>query len=168
MIGRQVNFFMLPGDLLDFEAYLKRKEPVCFVNVPLLTVEGSICAEGLSNHTKIGSYIARMSDINHLRVEYIETQGYWLVDDTSPVVEFSRSYWDKEKKLLRRGRLYYEPVYVDNAGMWREKPPEFIAWADRMLRWMRRTYTRDPHSGFYIAPQALRWVTEAGGRLVSQ
>jgi len=103
-MGRQVNFYMLPGDLLDFEAYLKRKEPVFFVNEPLLTVEGSICAEILSNYTKISSCIASMSDISHLRVKYIETQGYWLVYGTrSPVVEFTRSYWDKEKKLLRRG-----------------------------------------------------------------
>jgi hypothetical protein len=67
-MGRQVNFYMLPGDLLDFEAYLKRKEPVCFFREPLLTIEGSICAESLSNHTKVSSCIASMSDISHLRV----------------------------------------------------------------------------------------------------
>jgi hypothetical protein len=155
-MGRQVNFYMHPDDLAEFEADLRSRWAVRFVPGKLSSAQLvflDTAKSGLHecrDRDDLHVYICRTEHAEFVRADHRPTLGYWAVDVyASPVLEFSRSSFDG--RVLKRGRLYFIPE---------GKPREFVRWADAVIRRTRRRYVRE---GFYVAPHAAKWRAECGG-----
>jgi hypothetical protein len=164
-MGRQVNFYMLPEDQLEFEEWLNARGDVCFIKQPLKTSELEIVPTLVvpeMGKTWLDVYLARQTDLADVLVSYVSSQNYWLVDDgQSPVIEFGRCYFDG--KILGRGRLYFRIGFYGDEEQ--EKEKQFANWADKILRWIRTHYDRDPKTGYYIGSYAQKWILHEGGLL---
>jgi len=163
-MGRQVNFYMHPDDIADYEQVLKADGNVCFLEEPTPTPQIKIrqtLAVPETGKRWIDLYLARESDLPHIVVKHVPVQDYWLIDVVrSLAVQFDTSYYNGE--VLGRGRLYFQTGYYDSNDQCIDKPEEFVRWADRLLRWIRRHYKRDPETGFYLEPHAWEWVAKGG------
>jgi hypothetical protein len=113
-------------------------------------------APGEMGHRQLGAYIARSSDLSAIRTRFIPGQGYWLIDSsTSPVVEFSRWYFDGN--VLRAGRAYFATDLRFRPSL---PDPGFVKWGDRVLNAIRRSLLRSPSiaSFMYASSAALEWI----------
>lgn len=164
-MGKQVNFYMLPEDQLEFEQWLKARGDVCFIKQPLKTSELEIISTLVvpeMGKTWLDVYLARHTDLEDILVTYVSDQKYWLVDNNqSPVIEFGRCYYDGN--ILGRGRLYIQTGFYGDEEQ--EKEKQFINWADKILKWIRTHYNRDSKTGYYIGPHAKKWILHKGGLL---
>lgn len=71
-----------------------------------------------------------------------------------PILELStclRTEWEAKPALIQ-GRLY--GVFDGYLG----KPPEFEKWFERLVRWVRKSYKRNPNGqGGYVGPAAYQF-----------
>jgi hypothetical protein len=106
--------------------------------------------------------LVRAVELAAIRMDFIPQRGYWTINALrSPIIEFRRSYMDDN--IIRQGRMYFIPRYLEN-NQWVDKSPEFVAWADSILRFMRRHLRRLPSIGCYAGGDAA-WLLESGQRL---
>jgi len=138
-MGRQINFYLHPDDLDDFEEILKSQSEVEFLpyyhydNI-VSTVPNTIPIDIRKEGTRI--YVVRKNDLKQIKLVNIEKFGYWLVDDNHlPVLHYDRSIFDGNKIL--RGRLYFQPQYVKDLQMV-DKSEEFVKWADNIIKTARK------------------------------
>ena len=85
--------------------------------------------------------LVRRADLGHVRVKFVEAQGYYLVDKSnSPVVEFFPRYEPAtgQPRPDMPGRIWFSTSYLDEQGHLVRPPEDFIAWGDRLIRWLRR------------------------------
>jgi hypothetical protein len=155
-MGRQVNFYMHPEDLTEFEADLRSRSKIRLLSSKWSTARAryvptaELVLPQRWDLDDLTVYICREEDAEQLLLEHPHTLGYWTVDiHASPVVEFWRCYFDG--KVLKRGRLYYIPE---------GKPQQFVRWADALVRRVRSRYVRE---GFNVAPHAANRRAERGG-----
>ena len=96
-------------------------------------------------------WIVRPQDLPCLTRYLVEAQGYWLIDQSAcPVVD-----WRRDRSHTDPGRIYFSTqLRVD--GQWVSAPEEFIAWADGILRWVRRRWVYDPVAMEYNGPEAAK------------
>jgi hypothetical protein len=165
-MGRQVNFYMLADDLLEFEKILHSKENILLVearlSAPELQIIDTLVVPEMGK-TPLLLYLVREKDIEEVIIKSV-AQKYWAIDILrSPVVELMRSYHNES--IVRRGRLYFQPGFYDDNNCWMDKSQEFIKWANSLLRWVRQNYKRDSETGFYVGPGAWKWVSERKGEL---
>jgi hypothetical protein len=138
-MGRQINFYLHPDDFQEFEDLLKASGDIVLLpyfhfDNKLSTVDTTIPIDIKSEEKRI--YLVRHEDLNQIRLQHIEKFGYWLVDDNHlPVLHYDRCHFENNK--LIRGRLYFQPSYVNEIG-WVNKSEEFIFWADSIIRTARR------------------------------
>lgn len=169
MSSQQVNFFMHPQDLFEFEKLIKERSPVSFIQEPLLNGilemnEGSIYTP--EKEIWLRGYLARPLDTTNIRLYFVERQGYWLVDVVkSPAIELTRSFFDE--RILRRGRLYYHNGYYNEEKAWITKGNDFIDWAKYLISVIRKNYQKDKLTGYYVGPFANEWVVSTGGKLIA-
>ena len=166
-MGHQVNFYMLPDDLAEFEQMLQRQSGVVFLNAwfstPAVERLPALAIPEMGK-TQLMVYLAREADVPYIHTTAIRSQQHWIVDEgRSPVVEFTRCYYDG--KMIRRGRLYFNTRFYDEAGHWVGKPHDFVRWADGLLRWIRKHYRKDPHTTFYVGSHAWQWTSQGSGQL---
>jgi hypothetical protein len=152
MLGRQVNFYMLPADQLAFENWLKKRGDVCFLQEPFKTQEIETLPTLIipeMGKTRLRVYLAHPANLQKIILDHRSWREGWHIDfPLSPVVQFDRCYYDG--KIIRRGRLYFQPrLYEDEV-----EEKQFADWADKLLRWIRRNYERRPQSFEYVGPQA--------------
>lgn len=167
-MGRQVNFYMIAEDLLEFEQMIRSREDVYFVEYrlpePKLKTVETLAVQEMGK-SWLDMFLVRKADSLNLLFTYVPVQNYWHIDDDrSPVVELSRCYFDGS--IIRSGRLYFLTDFYDEGGRLVKKPGDFIKWADGLLRWVRKKYKKDPDTGFYVGPHAEAWRSKTGGRFV--
>lgn len=111
-------------------------------------------------------YLVREKDIENVVIKSV-AEKYWTIDiSRSPAVELIKSYHNES--IARTGRLYFLTGFYDRDGSWIDKSPEFLKWAESLLRWIRRNYHSDPRvprAGLYIGPSAWKWISEGKGIL---
>src|SRR5947209_17601713 len=163
-MGRQVNFYMLPEDLAEFELMLRDHGGVLFIsdNSPTAQVQ---FLETLQipdlGRTNLKLHLARAADLERIITVPIPARQIWTIsEDRSWVVELFRCFYDGT--VVRRGRLYYVPAYYDSEDQLVKKGQDFCEWADRLLRWIRNHYKRGSRDG-YVGPYALKWISEGKG-----
>ncbi len=162
-MGRQINFYMLPEDEEEFVDYvLGQKKDVLMVAVPSETVSPKIIENlpaPFSEVTWNPIYFWAKNINGRLKTEYIETQGYFLVDSsTSPVIEFTRSF--VQDNLLIRGRIWAEIKYLDGDKLV-YKGKEFENWFNALTRWIRRHYQKIS-DWEYVGLSAAEWHRRGG------
>lgn len=161
-MGRQITIYLLPSDTFLLEKCLKNTLDISFIEYdsssesPKLTNSLEVPFMGESWLT---IYLTSPSQVKNVRYKNITSQGYWTVDSLySPVVEFSRCYFDGE--VLRTGRLFYDSGYYDDSGKWVEKDRDFLEWADKLFRVVRKMLKKVPGQRRYAGTDAQAWLIE--------
>lgn len=154
--SHQVSFYMSRNDLEDFESALLTYSDVAIIEVPLHHDELHVSKSfSPTNENKwLTTYITLSAFLPHVLTKYVPLQKYWLINEVeSPVVEFSRCYENDE--FIRVGRLYFISTYDGDEGKVVSKPEEFIRFANWLIRWIRKAYTRDEIANAYIGNSAM-------------
>ena len=102
---------------------------------------------------------------NKLNINYLKPNLYSIDSFFSPIIEFSRSFYDTEKNILKRGRLYYTKNYWNDTDEWEEKPADFIQTADILFKWFRKTYknVKLPEHKEFLITQRVKYEMENKG-----
>lgn len=77
--------------------------------------------------------------------------------ERSEIIEFNRSYCDKG--LIQGDRIYYTPVYWLPTDGLVDKSRDFVTWAERVVRAIKKSLIRDKVSGDYIGHDAAQKIT---------
>lgn len=174
MDSRQINFYMMPKDIEEFEIWLKQRVDSVFLALPMYEEELRII-ETLAISTKekdmwLTVFLAPEHLLDKIIVKYVPAQEYYLIDNLkSPVMEFGRCYYDWENKKMRRGRLYYIKGYYDDNKEWKFKDESFLNWADEIFKWFRRHFKNQKLTGFegwLVTKRTAEWVEKEGGELL--
>jgi hypothetical protein len=155
---------MLPNDQDEFLRFVQGTDLVVFIS----RQGKSPSVEPISIDAidaKQDVYFWNRTFIPNLKRRWIPDPGCYRVRVLyDPVLEFSPSLlttWE-ERPALVQGRLY--GIFDPYLG----KPPEFQKWYERLVRWIRRTYKKNPTDmDGYIGPAALDFF-EKGGYLLPQ
>jgi hypothetical protein len=168
-MGRQVNFFMHPDDLAEFDAMLKARGHVCFLENkspgPKPVTRQRLLTDATSQPRTIYLVQERyLHDVRTIAINARTGEQFHLIDEgRSPVVELLPSAFDGN--VIGRGRLHFLPGDYDSDHQYMNKPADFLKWGDSLLRWIRRHYRRHPNLGWYVGPHAALWVSQDGGQL---
>lgn len=158
-MGRQIQIHALPSDINDLVIAMRDKEPIQIATRRGKTATPNRLAfipDNLSGHTLV-LWTERFAP--NLNREYVAAQPpYFLVrESTESVLELSLSgftTWECQDALTQ-GRLY---------GVFQGKEPEFEKWYERIIRYVRRHWAKNPVSwmGGYIGPAANEWFDRGG------
>lgn len=164
-MGRQVRLRLLPEDLAEIEQGLRERQAAFieyYLHAPELSLSSTL-AHRVNREPML--WLAREQDLPQVRLVHVPTQGYWVVEPhSSPVVELVRgNAFDGTR--VPSGRLWFASEHYDSdTGTVHPPPPDFVEWAQSLLRWARRHFSRDRETGDYWGSQALAWRgTQAGG-----
>jgi hypothetical protein len=155
-MGRQIQLYLTPADLADFETSLRSK--IEFVALeyrsdgprPLVTPTFLVKEMG---KTWLTLFLARPADLNTLELHEVSAQKYWTLDVLKdPIVEFSRPYFNGT--LFRRGRLYYQTGDYATDGTWVEKPELFLEWAESLFKAAKKSLRRSADLDAYLGREA--------------
>ncbi len=137
MRGRQINFFVMPDEWGALEKYLDEND---MISIPTKMDKNEIISEKISEKG-IFKYLVEEKYTNKLITYPIEKINKYSIEELySPVIQFSRPYYDKEKKLLKRGRFYYIKGFWNDDSEWEDKPIDFLEKSDKLFKWFRKTY----------------------------
>ncbi len=161
-MGRQINYFMHPDDEAEFINFIKSTADICFITRPQrgpnLEILDSISSASLQGHW--GSvYILWNRYRSDVKIDLIE-EGHWHINTNSPLIEFGLCYYDKV--ILRRDRLYFITSYYNEDSELIKMPEEFLKWGSRIISWIRKNYSKDPITGFYMSPAAADFKASGG------
>lgn len=164
-MGRQIHLYMQPEDRDVFLQFAQEDD-----NLVAVISEGSdspivrpLEKGDVGSHRKV--YLWNRRFLPRLERKWIPGGRYYGVSVLRwPVLELIGSQlttWEGKPALVQ-GRLYgiFDPHL--------EKPPEFEKWYERLVRWIRKNYRRNPTSmGGYLGPTA-NHLFEQGGYLLPQ
>ena len=161
-MGRQFSFFLGPNDQEPFEDGLRAAGDTTFLKYwPLSPFPEELQSSRVSEPGKevLTILVACRADLPLIRFTHIKGRAEFSCQSSSaaPIVEFARCY--VTDRFIRAGRLYRTDVYWNEANERQKKSPEFIAWADRLYKFGKRSLT--PVDRFYYAgADALRLRSE--------
>jgi hypothetical protein len=171
-VGHQVNFFILPSDLAEMEAEVRKVGDVMMLRDRTAAPEPTelttlSIGPGDMGKVALRVYLVRPKDRELVQTRWIEQQRHWIIDQFgSPIVEFDRPFFDGV--AFRPGRAYFASGgKFGHAG----RSTEFVRWGNRILASIRKSIIRTPQiSSFamYASPQALEWINQpdvSGGEL---
>lgn len=157
MIGRQSNLIVTNVDLGVLESVLRVRSDLQLLSSD--TNEGRnalLPLKSLPFGSKGGGsfricYFAPSAWIPDIRVKSISDVKTDVDVEHSEVIEYWRSYCDKG--VIKAGRYFYTPVYWDD-GEWMKKSPEFVKWAESVVRTLKKALIRDKELGSYVCHDA--------------
>ncbi len=161
-MGRQIHFHMLPEDQHAFLRFVQENDPVVVIvrddaktqdahpveDIPIDRVE-IFC---LWNRRLLP--VVKRQWIGKARYYKYQLDVLHL-----PLLEFSpcfKTQWEDQPALIQ-GRLFgdFDP-YLN-------KPPEFEKWYERLVRWIRKNFKKNPASwGGYVGPAAYEFYKSGG------
>lgn len=153
-MGKQVNFYLTESDTRIVEKAIRELEPVIVLHMRSddgrPRILDSLSFKGEGNYWLYYD-IVREPDLGSIPLSYVNGANYWKMDVlTSPIVEFSRSFYDG--KLMRRGRIYFIESYFDENDALVFKNEDFLKWARKILRVVRKILFK--HGTDYLGPEA--------------
>ena len=167
-MSRQFRFFLLPSDIEALVAELRTRVSLKIIQ------ERTPTSETVELETPIHKGVAwlRNSDAMsvrcylippigaEVRVKFIAKQSYWLVDEEhSEVIEFSGCDFDGETLMI--GRFYFQTDMLIGDTIW-PKRPEFLKWADRIFRTMKKPLRYSKSMEAYVGKDADEWRKSGG------
>jgi hypothetical protein len=158
-MGRQTQLHLLPQDLNNLLVAMHDKEPL----------EVALRSGGTANPERLAFFPENMSGqilvlwserfAPGLQRDYVNAQPpYYRVDQqTESVLELSLSElttWEGQPALTQ-GRIY---------GVFEGKQPEFKKFYERLVRYIRRHWRKNPTSWMqgYVGPAASEWFERGG------
>jgi hypothetical protein len=164
-MGKQINFYLHNRDLEWFYEILK-KQNVVFI--PTQYDERYLTIIENPSVTEVEDmYLVRAEDLNKLT--FCELGGVnkaWGIDrhKESPIVEFDRSGYLPQHRIIRRGRLYFRTDYLSESKLIK-KDESFLKWANSLINVARRKFIKRKEirgflNTFYLAPYANEWVEQ--------
>jgi len=158
-MSRQIEIYLTPNDIEILEQLLMEIEPLHVLHSRSPTSSVRIL-EGLNfsenGHRWLFFGLIRRRDVENIKMNYIESQKYWVFDVMeSPLIEFSSCFFDG--KILRRGRFFYKKDFFSDAGLC-EKDNEFLAWANKVFLSVKKNLTR--RGSFYYGREAIELIDE--------
>ena len=174
MGSKQINFYLFPSDLTKVDLLFEELGNVRILGLPMLTqklrIAKKVGSADFNQKNWVSTYLVMDSQLDQVILEFVEKQNYWLIDDLrSPIIELIRPYFDVEKNLLRRGRLYFKNGYWNENREWVRKNDAFLDWANLLFKRFRKVFQRSQLEGFrsdLISPDVENWVLKENGRLV--
>lgn len=166
-MGKQVGFYALTQDMAELEMRWRQFD-TALVLVPstLSTPEVSFVSklhEWRMGHDSLRLFLSSQPFLPFVKVNQFgskEVPSKWQIDLLrSPAIECDRCYCDK--KVFRKGRLYFDASYYDEAGTKVLKDDAFLRWADSLFALTRKTFERDSSLDAYVGHHA-RAVIEQG------
>lgn len=177
-MGRQIQFHMLQEDQAAFLQYVGRQDPV----VVALRDSESAEIEPITNFQfgLVTDLVLWNRDLlPKMERKWIPEPGYFRADVSRlPILEFTTAFKASWEGIpaIGQGRLY------GNFESYLNKPATFTHWFDRLARWIRTNYERNPtglsgytgpaaydfyRKGGYLLPNFLpprteAWLTEIG------
>lgn len=163
-MGKQLNFFLLPQDIADFEDETNAIEPMLVVHKRSATGK-PVVLRSLQDEGDIPlfvSYLVRREDLSSISMRHVPAQQYWIVDvTTSPVIEFQPGSLNEDG--LGRGRLFFIEKYFDELGNVAIKRQGFVKWTGAVWRRLKKISSSD--GSFYIGKHAQAWIDIDSGKL---
>jgi hypothetical protein len=160
-MGRQIQLSILPADAGALIAAIRSKETIEVVRRhgssgapdPLASIPDGLGDLVLWNR--------RFAPALKRRYVSDASPPYYLAEEqTEPILEFSISVLTQWQGIpaLTQGRIY---------GVFEAKSPEFEKWYERIARYIRKNWRKNPVSwmGGYVGPAASEWF-DSGGLLL--
>jgi hypothetical protein len=143
MNSSQVNFFLTPQDHSDLEEKLRKS--LRFVAIEERVsgrITKPVIRETLYRRDDSGGACFLMpQDISQVTMRFFETTGTtWVEIHDSPVIEFSRCFFDGS--VLRRGRFYAVSRFYRD-GELVAKSDSFLKFVKNVMAITRKNLTRD-------------------------
>ena len=170
MKSSQINFFFMPSDILEIDAYIRNND-LLLVSDPMptktLRIVDSISTYETELDKKLNKkYIIRKSDKSNISIKHIKEQGYYLVNETpSPCIEVLYSNFDLNKdKTMNRGRFYYNRNYYDENTL-QTKDEGFIQFAADFFKWIKKNFKNvklEGYEDFLVSERTLTWIKSGG------
>jgi len=176
-MGKQIRFYILPEDEQYFLDFVFQKPTVRLLrlssNSPDFIIERNFLdINPTTPQICIWDSIFDLAENDIRKVFrnkydenqgiYIETNEFYYVIDRfdAPIIEFSRSYFREDKKLLQ-GRIWAEMYRVENTKIIR-KEHGFYSWYEELAQWIRRNWKRDKVLEAYVSKRADEWRNSGG------
>ncbi len=174
MNSKQINFYLFPSDLTKVDLLFEEFGNVRILGLPMpkkkLRILKRIGVADFNEKNWVKTYLVMDSQLDQVILNDVEAQDYDLIDSLrSPVIELIRPYFDVEKNILRRGRLYFKDGYWNENREWVQKNDAFLDWANLLFKRFRKVFQRAQLEGFrsdLISPDVENWVLKENGRLV--
>lgn len=167
-MGHQIKVILTPADTVELERGLKVLNiaviPYVLPSRHLLLRPSMSVAD--MEREDLLVYLAREERLSQLQLRQLANDEGWTIDSRrSPVVEFSRCFFDEN--VLRQGRLFYEDRYFGTNGECVEKDKGFTDWARDLFRTVKKHLKRRADLSGYLGPQAEKWLSDKHGRSVA-
>ncbi|HWZ31951.1 MAG TPA: hypothetical protein VNX18_11480 [Bryobacteraceae bacterium] len=163
-MGKQLQLYLMPEDAREFERVLA-PDHVLILNRyssdgrPVISETATLPSPEM---TAVDGYLVRSSDVGQVFYRNVPAQSRWIVDILrSPCIEFFGCHFDGT--TLKRGRLFYDSGFYDDADNWVDKPADFQRWAKAVFRVARKCFKRELELGAYVGPRAKKWRDESHG-----
>ena len=159
-MGRQINFYLMPKDILELNEYLKQNKWIVFS-----AKQAKSKLEFVDSVKRI-DFLLLEKHKEQVKMKFIEKQNHYSPDIIlSPIIQFRNPPLDIEKKILRRGRVYYTKDFWQ-ADKLIDKDEEFLKAAQKLFAWIRRHFKNTKYvDGFLVSERAKQWAIENNGYL---
>lgn len=159
-MGKQISFFMTAEDEREFAQFVREDPDTVFIARQART---SDVLEFSYPEEADRSERIRYSDTlliwnkricAKVTMRQYSPESFAVGDEMNKeLIEFSRCFL--HGRTIVAGRLYADMYSLDEAGKQLiRKGKEFERWYNKLARWIRRHYTRDPKYGNNIGPRA--------------
>lgn len=175
MIGRQVRFYMLPGDEQRFFDFVCQHSSTVLVarssEEPAPSIIQSPPGSAQENvelrfvllwNTSLpvkAEHIRaiEMKTYKTEQADYVETGEvrYFIETSNAPVVELDRCFI-RDNGELAKGRIWAAMYRLEGDHLM-HKESSFEAWYNRISQWLRRHGTRVKGVDGYLLPEAIEW-----------
>ncbi len=133
-MGRQTRFYAHPDDYAGMAEGLRLQGAVV---IDHRSSTGEPVIRDIADaHGSIDVFLTHWRYLRALHPRYSEHQQTWFYNvSDDPLVELH--VWQPHEGILRPGRVYFNPRAVFEFEFY-DKPQEFIAFAEKVRRWLRR------------------------------
>jgi hypothetical protein len=168
MLGRQSDLIVTNQDLATLDVMLRARGDVQFLSSrtnegrnALLPLKSLPVAPEDSGVRQI-CYLGPTAWKPHVVIKPASDIKVYVRPENSDVVELWRPY--ASDGSIRPGRVFYTPRYWD--GELVEKSAEFVKWAERLVRAIRKSLTHDKALGAYVGEDAARKIASGELRVI--
>jgi len=156
-MGKQINFFMLPEDLVEIDA--KVKELGLTIIADRMPTEEIIVLDSLINDYD-DMYLLLEEDLKEVKSKYMTNQKiFWIHPMQVPAMEFSKSLYRPNLNFITLGRIYYDKEYRNSKLDYETKNDLLTNNIDKLFKWFRGKF-KQKIEGYPIGDYTYNFVKQ--------